>query len=81
MLTSTFSKDLIVLKVLDLSQTRCHQDVTIVCSNGTVKSNSFLLASIFPVFGDFTLLGMAEGIAFSLVFYILIYHTRLEAKF
>ena len=51
MLTSTFSKDLIVLEVLDLSQTRCHQDVTIVCSNGTVKSNSFLLASIFPVFG------------------------------
>ena len=49
MLTSTFSKDLIVLKVLDLSRTRCHQDVTIVCSNGTVNSNSFLLASIFPV--------------------------------
>ena len=50
MITSTYSKDLILLEVLDLSQTRCHQDVTIVCSNGTVNSNSFLLASIFPVF-------------------------------
>ena len=49
MITSTYFKDLIVLEVLDLSQIRCHQDVTIVCSNGTVHSNSFLLASIFPV--------------------------------
>ena len=49
MITSTYSKDLIVLEVLNLSQTRCHQDVTLNCSNGTVHSNSFLLASIFPV--------------------------------
>ena len=49
MITSTYSKDLILLEVVDLSQTRCHQDVTIICSNGTVYSNSFLLASLFPV--------------------------------
>ena len=41
MITSTYFKDLIVLEVLDLSQIRCHQDVTIVCSNGTVHSKQF----------------------------------------
>ena len=46
---ATFTKSFILSDVLDLSQSGCYQDVTIVCKNGTVQSNSFILASIFPV--------------------------------
>ena len=49
-MNSTISHDYIVSEVLDVSQTVCHRDVTIICSNGTFKSNSFVLASAFPIF-------------------------------
>ena len=44
-----FSKFFTVTEVLTLSQSHCHHDVTIVCSNGTIQSNIFVLASIFPL--------------------------------
>ena len=44
-----FSKFFTVTEVLTLSQSHCHHDVTIVCSNGTIQSNSFVLADIFPL--------------------------------
>ena len=44
-----FSKFFTVTEVLTLSQSHCHHDVTIVCSNGNIQSNSFVLASIFPL--------------------------------
>ena len=49
-MNSTISHDYIVSEVLDVSETVCHRDVTIICSNGTFKSNSFVLASAFPIF-------------------------------
>ena len=51
-MNSTISHDYIVSEVLDVSQTVCHQNMTIICSNGTFKSNSFVLASVFPIFRD-----------------------------
>ena len=51
-MNSIISHDYIVSEVLDVSQTVCHQNVTIICSNGTFKSNSFVLASVFPIFRD-----------------------------
>ena len=46
-----FSKFFTVTEVLTLSQSHCHHDVTIVCSNGTIQSNSFVLAAVFPLLG------------------------------
>ena len=51
-MNSIISHDYIVSEVLDVSQTVCHRNVTIICSNGTFKSNSFVLASAFPIFRD-----------------------------
>ena len=42
----------IIDDILVLSQNDNYQDVTIICENGRVKSNSFLLTAIFPVFRD-----------------------------
>ena len=42
-----FSKFFTVTEVLTLSQSHCYHDVTILCSNGTIQSNSFVLAAIF----------------------------------
>ena len=39
----------IVNQVLALSETGCLDDLTIVCSDGTVSSNSFVLTAMFPV--------------------------------
>ena len=44
-----FSNAFIVNEVLSLSLTGCHDDVTIVCANGILQSNSFVLAAMFPV--------------------------------
>ena len=44
-----FSNASINSQVLSLSQTGCHDDVTIVCANGILQSNSFVLAAMFPV--------------------------------
>ena len=44
-----FSKFFTVTEVLTLSQSHCHHDVTIVCSSGTIQSNSFVLAAVFPL--------------------------------
>ena len=51
-MNSTISHDYIVSEVLDVSQRGCHRNVTIICSNGTFQSNSFVLASVFPMFQD-----------------------------
>ena len=32
-----------------MSQTECHDDETIVCANGILQSNSFVLAAMFQV--------------------------------
>ena len=40
-----FSKFFTVTKVLTLSQSHCHLDVTIVCSNGTIQSNNLHITS------------------------------------
>ena len=42
----------IIDDILVLSQNDHYQDVTIICQNGRIKSNSFLLTAIFPVFRD-----------------------------
>ena len=47
-----FSNSLIVNEVLALSKTGCHDNTTLVGSNGTVASSSFVLASVFPVVRD-----------------------------
>ena len=47
-----FSNSLIVNEVLALSKTGCHDKTTLVGSNGTVASSSFVLASVFPVVRD-----------------------------
>ena len=47
-----FLNSLIVNEVLPLSKTRCHDNTTLVGSNGTVASSSFVLASVFPVVRD-----------------------------
>ena len=47
-----FSNSLIVNEVLALSKTGCHDNMTLVGSNGTVASSSFVLASVFPVVRD-----------------------------
>ena len=44
-----FSKAFIVDQVLSMSQKGCHDDVTIVCANGILQFNSFVLAAMFPV--------------------------------
>ena len=49
---TNFSNSLVVNQVLALSKTGCHDNMTIVGSNGTVASNSFVLASVFPVVRD-----------------------------
>ena len=38
--------------VLQLSDCSLYQDVTLICSDGSLKLNSFLLAAVFPVFRD-----------------------------
>ena len=38
--------------VLELSDCSLYQDVTLICSDGSLKLNSFLLAAVFPVFRD-----------------------------
>ena len=47
----TVSEDLI-LRMLSLSQEPNYQDVQILCENGVFETNSFVLASIFPLFKD-----------------------------
>ena len=49
MIKSKISNNSFVSEILASSQREHHHDVTIVCSNGAVKSNSFLLASMFPI--------------------------------
>ena len=44
-----FSNAFIVDQVLSMSQKGCHDDVTIVCANGILQFNSFVLAAMFPV--------------------------------
>ena len=44
-----FSNAFIVDQVLSMSQKECHDDVTIVCANGILQFNSFVLAAMFPV--------------------------------
>ena len=39
-----------VLKIC--KESHYHQDVTIICQNGSFQSNSFLLAAMFPIFRD-----------------------------
>ena len=39
-----------VLDVLKLSSSSFYQDVTLLCSDGSLKLNSFLLAAVFPLF-------------------------------
>ena len=39
-----------VLDVLKLSNCSLYQDVTLICSDGSLKLNSFLLAAVFPLF-------------------------------
>ena len=38
-----------LIDILELSQNPEYQDVTIICDNGRLNVNSFLLASVFPV--------------------------------
>ena len=38
--------------VLQLSDCSLYQDVSLLCSDGSLKMNSFLLAAVFPVFRD-----------------------------
>ena len=38
--------------VLQLSDCSLYQDVTLICSDGSLKLNSFLLAAVFPLFRD-----------------------------
>ena len=35
--------------LLTLCQDACYQDVTIICQNGKINVNSFLLSAVFPV--------------------------------
>ena len=44
-----FQKHL-VHQVLQLSDCSLYQDVTLICSDGSLKLNSFLLAAVFPLF-------------------------------
>ena len=46
------SKSSISTDVLQLSQEIQYQDVTIICDGGKCQTNSFLLASIFPILKD-----------------------------
>ena len=41
-----------VLDILKLSNCSLYQDVTLLCSDGSEKMSSFLLASVFPLFRD-----------------------------
>ena len=50
--TKVRRRDTIILNILSLSGEPKYQDVQIICKNGVVKTNSFLLASIFPLFKD-----------------------------
>ena len=43
------SKDMIH-DLLLLSQNECSKDVSIICHNGVFRTNSFVLASVFPIF-------------------------------
>ena len=49
MIKSKISNNSFVSEILASSQREHHHDVKIVCSNGAVKSNSFLMASMFPI--------------------------------
>ena len=46
-----FQKHL-VHQVLQLSECSLYQDVTLICSDGNLKLNSFILAAVFPLFRD-----------------------------
>jgi len=50
-MNSTIFHDYIISEVLDVSQTVCHRDVTIICSNGIFKSNSFVLEFLEAIAG------------------------------
>ena len=39
----------IVHDLLLLSQSESYRDVSIICRNGTFRTNSFILASVFPL--------------------------------
>ena len=45
-----FKQELLIDEIVHLSQEKKYQDVKIICGNGTLVSNSFLLAAIFPIF-------------------------------
>ena len=45
-----FKQEILINEIIQLSNEEKYQDMTIICQNGTFKSNSFLLAAIFPVF-------------------------------
>ena len=36
-------------EVVSLASEECHQDVTLLCQDGQVRANSFLLATVFPL--------------------------------
>ena len=40
----------IIKYMMELSKDELYQDVTVIGQNGLLKSNTFLLATIFPVF-------------------------------
>ena len=35
--------------VVSLASQECHQDITLLCQDGQVRANSFLLAAVFPL--------------------------------
>ena len=47
-----FYRKYIVDDILKLSKEPQYQDVTIICHKGSFQSNSFLMASLFPIFRD-----------------------------
>ena len=49
MIKSKISNNSFVSEILASSQREHHHDVTIVCSSGTIQSNSFVLAAVFPL--------------------------------
>ena len=71
-----FSNAFIVDQVLSMSQKECHDDVTIVCANGILQFNSFVLAAkCFQCSEDFS--WFIHLIWFS---YILFYPTVATTK-
>ena len=55
-----YKQEVLINEIVQLSHEEKYQDVTIIGQNGKLKTNSFLLASIFPIFR--TILNSTAGI-------------------